>query len=107
MNKQTAIKWLWSLTDKITLTKTVSALTNKKPNDEGLQLLNAVLNLSSDTNDIWFTALAILCVREKTAAAKILETSCAISGNPINKIKVTKLMETLADGCKLTKADAG
>jgi len=107
MNKQKIIKEIWSIINSTIFIKKVREMTTQKPKDEGLQLLNAVINLRSDTQDIWFTALAVLCLHEKSVAGKLLKESAASSGNPITNMTKAELIDAIASGSKLTKADAG
>ena len=107
MYKQKVIDKLWTFTDKPTMQDTVNKMLSAKPKDEGLQLFNLVLSDSTDANDIWFTALAVLCFHETDTAGKLLKSSAATSGHHMSSLNKAELIDAIASGSKLTKADAG
>jgi hypothetical protein len=87
----------------------ITNLNNRSPKDEGIDILWAAVNVDPATDDIkvWFTALAIICVHNPLLAGRILELSTSEAGHPFMNMNKAELIDAIASGSKLTKADAG
>ena len=107
MTKTQVIKKLWSYTDKTTLTRTINDLTVGKPKNEALQLVKMIFNNSADMNNIWFTALAVVCLLDEKTASVVIGTSSVNSGHTISAMNKAELIDAITANSKLTKADAG
>lgn len=90
------------------LKKSVDKLMTEKSNNDGLILFRATLNAKDDAQHLWFTAFAILCTLKPKLSGKIITGAIALSGNPpIFNLNKAELIDAIASGSKLTKADAG
>jgi hypothetical protein len=91
------------------LRSAVEVLNKRSPKNEGIDILWAVLQLDPavDPMQTWFTALALICVHDPALAESILLNATTMSGNPVLNLNKAELIDAIASGSKLTKADAG
>jgi hypothetical protein len=91
------------------LRATVNDLNNRTPKDEGVDLLWAALKLDPpvDPMQTWFIALSVLAVHDPDLCWDIIITATQMSGNPYHNMNRAELIDAIASGSKLTKADAG
>ncbi len=108
MDRNKAIKKLLQKVKKDVLVQVVKDLAVTQPFNYTLQLLNISFTSATDPKQNWFTALGVLCIYQRFFAGEVLEAGTIKSGNPPMTAKVKKeLIDAIASGCKLTKADAG
>ncbi len=107
MKRETAIKKLLGLIKKETLAKVTDQLAQNEKHNFVLQLLNSTYTQSPDVNNNWFTALAVLFQDQKLFAVRLLRMANTANGNPpMTNLTKTGLIDAIAAGSKLTKADA-
>jgi len=108
MKRETAIQALLAVIKKDALSKVTSGLASGDQKNYPLQLLNFLLQNKEATNDHWFTALGVLSIHQAMLTLQLLQQAHALSGYPPFKLADEgKLLDTIAQGAKLTKADAG
>lgn len=108
MTKDEVIKKVLSLMTMDALKKSVEKLMIEKPNNDGLILFRATLNAKDDAQHLWFTAFAIMCTLKPKLAGKLIDSAVSLSGNPpVFNLNKAELIDAIASGSKLTKADAG
>ena len=108
MTREEAIN---NLLSKIKLNAIVSIVLDYsilQPRNYSLQLLHTIFNVPTDINKDWFTALGVMCTHQKKRSGRILQKANILSGNPpMTETQKTELIDAIAAGAKLTKADAG
>ncbi len=108
MTREKAIEKLLHTVKKDVLAKIVIKLAKTQPFNYNLQLLNTILKTSADPKQNWFTSLAVLCIYQRYFAGEILGRGAIDSGNPpLTLLTKAGLIDAIASGSKLTKADAG
>lgn len=108
MKRDDAIQKVLLVTSVAQLAATVSSKVTVYPKNYTLQLLYFTAGAASDTQNNWFTALAILCIYQRDFCKRLLQEANIASGHPpLTYKKRAELVEAIASGAKLTKADAG
>ncbi len=108
MKKEKVIKRVLALMTMDSLKKSVEKLLLVKPDNDGLNLFKAALNAKDDEKHLWFTPFAVLCALKPKLAGKLIESAVVLAGNPpIFNLNKAELIDAIASGSKLTKADAG
>jgi len=108
MKREDAIKKLLCAVRKDILIKAVLEMAQKETRNYPLQLLNAAFKITDDTNNNWFTALGVLCIHQKVFVGRLIQAAYMASGNsPLSGMTKAELIDAIASGSKLTKADAG
>lgn len=110
MTRQKAIQMLLHKVKLELLMKITAIRSEEQPFNFALQLLNASLSTSDpcDNKKNWFTALGVLCIYQRTFAGRLLQDARETGGDPPMKpIDKKELIDAIASGSKLTKADAG
>jgi len=108
MKKDEVIKRVLALMTMDSLKKSVEKLLLVKPDNDGLNLFKAALAAKDDEKHLWFTSFAVLCALKPKLAGKLIEEAVVLSGHPpIFNLNKAELIDAIASGSKLTKADAG
>ncbi|MCW3077938.1 MAG: hypothetical protein JWO32_2547 [Bacteroidetes bacterium] len=108
MKRDTAIKMLLNTIKKEALIKITHELAQQQPTNYPLQLLNASFGFKEDQNYNWFTALGVLCINQVQFTANLLQKAHTASGYPPYSVSVKgELLNAIASGAMLTRADAG
>ncbi|MCW3076133.1 MAG: hypothetical protein JWO32_742 [Bacteroidetes bacterium] len=108
MNRQIAIQTLLALIKKEALAKVTSGYASNNPQNYPLQLLNYLLQSKEENINHWFTALGVLSIHQAMFAINLLQDAHKLSGyQPFTWPKEAELLDVIAQGAKLTKADAG
>ena len=109
MTRDEAIEKLLLKVQQAVLVQQVNVKAAEQPFNYSLQLLNAAFQIpSADPNKNWFTALGVLCINQRFFSGELLQTACTLSGNPpMTAMAKKELIDAIASGSKLTKADAG
>ncbi|MCW3075623.1 MAG: hypothetical protein JWO32_232 [Bacteroidetes bacterium] len=109
MKREEAIKKFLSVIKKDILAKVVFEMAQNEPHNYPLQLLKAAFKITDDeTINNWFTSLGVLVVHERLYSGTILQKAHSAAGFPPMNGKAKKeLLNLIATGAKLTKADAG
>lgn len=106
MKRETAINKLLSTIKLDVLKCTCIQFAQTQPKNYSLKLLISAFTDSDETN--WFTALGVICVHQRPLAKRILQKANIDSGNPpLSNMNKAELIDAIASGAKLTKADAG
>ena len=107
MERNKAIKILLQAVKKDILAQEIGQRASEHPFNFNLQLANSTM-ATSDTHENWFTTLAVLCIYQREFAGMILEKAHVESGYPpFDGLAKAKLIDAIASGSKLTRADAG
>lgn len=108
MKRETAIQALLAVIKKDALAKVTSGFATNDQKNYPLQLLNYLLQNREATTDHWFTALGVLSIHQAMLALQLLQQAHTLSGYPpLNWANKGELLDVIAQGAKLTKADAG
>ena len=108
MKKDEVIKRILALMSIDSLKKATDELLKVKPNHDGLNLFKAALNSKDDEKHLWFTAFAVLCRLKPRLAGKLISSAVEFANHPpIFNLNKAELIDAIASGSKLTKADAG
>jgi len=110
MKREEAINKLLQQVTKETLAKVVAVKSGEEPYNYTLQLLNIVFQsvAADDPQKNWFTALGVLCINQRYFSGNILQKAHTSGGNPpMSGMTKKELIDAIASGSKLTKADAG
>lgn len=108
MKRDTAIKALVDLISIEALKKTTCMAAEQQPYNYPLQLLNAVLHKKEEETSNWFTALGVLSIHQGLYALQLIHEARKLAGQkPLSIVTKRHLLTVIAQGAKLTKADAG
>ena len=108
MTREEAINYLFSKIKLETIISIVLKYSIIQPRNYSLQLLHSVFNMPSDINKDWFTALGVMCTHQKKLSGDILQEANVLGGKPpMTNAEKKELIDAIAAGAKLTKADAG
>jgi len=108
MKRDIAIKTLLGVVNKEALIKTTDELAQQNPGNFSLQLLHKTLKQTDDLTNNWFTALGVLAINQALFTLYLLQKACILGGHAPMKSEVKRnLLNVIAQGAKLTKADAG
>ena len=94
-------------TDK--LGEVIATKAQEMPLNSTLQMVNRMFQLSTtDTFQNWFTAFAVLCVNQRLLAGELIQLARIADSHPeVPLMSKAELIDAIASGSKLTKADAG
>ena len=99
------------LLQTVTTNKLFSVIASKataQPFNYTLQMVNVFVPASTDPKQNWFTAFAVLCINQRLFAGEIIQETRTAEGKPhLSLMKKAELIDAIASGSKLTKADAG
>ncbi len=108
MERNQAIKKLLQNVSSNALFNIIVTKANAQPLNFSLQMASVIAPVSADTKNNWFTAFAVLCINQSVLAGEIIDAAREAEGNPpLNSLAKKELIDAIAAGCKLTKADAG
>jgi len=108
MKREEAINKLLQQVTKQMLAKVVAVKSGEEPYNYTLQLLNMVFHSANDPQKNWFTALGVLCINQRYFCSNILQKAHTSGGKPpMSSMTKKELIDAIASGSKLTKADAG
>lgn len=86
----------------------VDEAAGKQEQNYSLQLLSSTLSHTGDPGHNWFTALAVMCIYQRTRSGRLINQAIVHSGNkPLGSFATKKLILEIITSAKLTKADAG
>lgn len=108
MKRETAIKKLLGIVHKDALAKTVALELQHQPKNYTLLLLNHAFQSCEDKHDNWFTALSVVCIHQGLFALSLVQKAAKLGGTPPLTSAIKRdILNVIAQGGKLTKADAG
>ncbi len=108
MERNQAIKKLLQNVSSNALFKIIVAKANTQPLNFSLQMASVVSPTTTDTKNNWFTAFAVLCINQRLLAGELLQETRTAEGKPkLTLLTKAELIDAIAAGSKLTKADAG